>query len=392
MKLAVTLMVRDEADIIQQWLDYHVAQGVDLLVITDNGSEDGTREVLEAFAASGRVEVDLRHDPVHRKQQSTTVTRMAREAFTQHGADWVVNADADEFLMPKDRSLSLHDVFTRLDPDVNAFVVPVVNMVGRMAKRGAGIDRLVWRDERSPEELRAVGLLAQPSGNAIHVGNAEVSVVQGNHLVTMPNHRAPDEALALEVLHLPWRSWAQYEHRVEIAGRAYASNPDLVPSPNHHGMRDYRRLGQGILPAYYALRHISDADAEHGGFRRDESLVDYFASIGKPVGSYGGDTVMPRAEAARLTAIGRALSARDVLVEDTAAELAAATENVRLMSNTVQHLNASVQHQQERIAALEALANARERELTLMRARRVVRVADRAGDLARRVRTRLQGS
>jgi hypothetical protein len=390
MKLAVTLMVRDEADIIQQWLDYHVAQGIDLLVVTDNGSEDGTREVLEAFAASGQIEVDLRHDPVHRKQQSTVVTRMAREAFTEHGADWVVNADADEFLMAKDRTLTLHDVFERMDPAVNAFVVPVVNMVGRMAERGAGIDRLVWRDERSPEELRAVGLIAQPSGNAIHVGNAEVSVVQGNHLVTMPNNATPDEALALEVLHLPWRSWAQYEHRVEIAGRAYESNPELQPSPNHHGMRDYRRLHDGTLQAYYALRHISDTDAEQAGFRRDDSLVEFLASIGKPVDSYGEDTVMPQAEVDRLTQIGRALTTRDVLAAETAAELARATENVALMSNTVQHLNTTIQHQQERIAALESLANAREHELELMHARRVVRLADRAGDVARRVRTRLR--
>ncbi len=70
MTLAVTLMVRDEADIIPQWLDYHVVQGVDVFVITDNGSTDGTDGVLARFAERMDVVVDLRHDPVHRKQQS----------------------------------------------------------------------------------------------------------------------------------------------------------------------------------------------------------------------------------------------------------------------------------------------------------------------------------
>ena len=38
MILAITLMVRDEADVIPAWLDHHVAQGFDVFVITDNGS------------------------------------------------------------------------------------------------------------------------------------------------------------------------------------------------------------------------------------------------------------------------------------------------------------------------------------------------------------------
>lgn len=383
MKLAVTLMIRDEADIVQQWLDYHVAQGVDVFVITDNGSTDGTREVLEAFATSGRAEVDLRHDPVHRKQQSETVTRMAREAHTIHGADWVVNADADEFLMPRDRSLTLHDVFERMDPAVNAFVVPVVNMVGPLGERGAGLGRLVWRDERNAEQLHAVGLIAQPSGNAIHVGDPDVAVVQGNHLVTLPNGGAPAEELALEVYHFPWRSWEQYEHRVDIAGRAYEANPDLRPSPNHHGMRDYRRLLQGILLPYYAMRHVTDAEAEAGPFTRDDAVPAFFAGIGKPVAGYGEDVAVPEPQARQLSAIGRGLLERDDTIIALTAERDRALENIALMTETVHHMQA-------RITDVELLANQREHALQQMQERRVVRAADRAGAVARRVRARLR--
>ncbi|PZF64444.1 glycosyltransferase family 2 protein [Curtobacterium sp. MCBD17_013] len=382
MKLAVTLMVRDEADVIRPWLDHHLAQGVDVFVITDNGSVDGTREALEAFAASGVAEVDLRHDPVHRKQQSETVTRMAREAHTLHGADWVVNADADEFLFAKDRSLTLHEVFERLDPAVNAFVVPVVNMVGPLARHGAGLSRLLWRDERSASELHAAGLISQPSGNAIHVGHPDVAVVQGNHLVTIPAGEAPAEDLALEVLHFPWRSWGQYEHRVEIAGRAYEANPDLNPSPNHHGMRDYRRLQEGVLLHYYALRHVTEAEAEAGPFTRDDSLVRSFADRGTPLAD-GEDEVVPEDEFVDLRRVGAALAARDAEVDRRETELGRVRENVRLLESTVQH-------QQLRIDAVEQLANHREAELQRMRARRVVRMADRAGDVARSVRSRIR--
>jgi len=382
MTLAVTLMVRDEADVVQQWLDHHVAQGVDVFVITDNGSVDGTTEVLTAFAAREDVVVDLRHDPVHRKQQSAVVTQMARDAYTVHHADWVVNADADEFLLPKDRSATLASVFAQLDPTVNAFVVPVVNMVGPLGESGAGLERLVWRDERSPEELRAVGLFAHPSGNAIHVGDAEVAVVQGNHLVTLPAGEAPPEELALEVLHFPWRSWKQYEHRVRIAGEAYTANPDHHPSPNHHGMRDYRRLQEGVLKAYFAVRHVSDEEAAAGHFRRDDSLVELFHAHGLPLSGPDEERSTPADVAAQLSRTGRALVARDVRVEDTDRALAAAQENVRL-------LEATVQQQHRRIQDVEALANQRERDLTAMRARRAVRWADKAGTAVRSARQRL---
>ena len=85
MRIAMTLMVRDEADVIEAMLRHHAGQGVDVFVITDNGSTDGTVDISESFARDH--DVDLRHDPVHRKQQSILVTGMARDAAIRHDAD-----------------------------------------------------------------------------------------------------------------------------------------------------------------------------------------------------------------------------------------------------------------------------------------------------------------
>lgn len=374
MTLAVTLMVRDEADIIPAWLDYHVAQGVDVFIITDNGSTDGTRELLETFAERSDVHVDLRHDPVHRKQQGQVVTAMARDAASVHAADWVINADADEFVMPKDRSLTLREVFERLDPEVGAFIVPVVNLVGRMARTGAGIERLHWRDERSPEQLAAIGLLAQPTPNTIHVADPDVTVAQGNHRASVAAGASVPEELELEVLHLPWRSWQQYEHRVEIAGRAYDANPDLTPSPNHHGMRDYRRLHEGVLRAYFALRFVTDTEARHGPFRREDALADFFRSIGGAPAA-GRESLVPSAEMASLVRFGHALISRDSAIGDADAARAEA----ELWKGTAEHERTRADH-------LQTLLIDREREIAAMRARRVVRLADRIGATARKVR------
>jgi len=379
MTLAVTLMIRDEADVLPAWLAHHVAQGVDVLVVTDNGSVDGSREILERFAADAPMVVDLRHDPVHKKQQSATVTAMARDAYAVHGADWVVNADADEFLVAVDRSLDLRTVFERLDPAVRAFVVPVVNMVGPMAESGPGLRRLVWRDERTDDELRRVGLLAHPSGNAIHVGDPDVAVVQGNHLVTVAAGDAPPAELALEVLHFPWRSWEQYAHRVEIAGRAYESNPDMVPSPNHHGMRDYRRLAAGTLRAYFAARLVgaSAGTAQQAHFTEDRTVADAGWSTDAPA-----DVLVDVDVATELAALGRGLVERDLEIARLSPLVEELTENKALLESTVQHM-------QERNVALELLASQRATSIDAYRARKVVRWADAAGETVRRVRNRL---
>ncbi|WP_267421252.1 glycosyltransferase family 2 protein, partial [Curtobacterium sp. GC_Cur_3] len=370
------------ADVIPAWLDHHVAQGFDVFVITDNGSEDGTTEILTAFAEREDVVVDLRHDPVHRKQQGTVVTGMARDAATVHHADWVVNADADEFLLPVDRSLTVRSVFEQLDPAIGAFTVPVVNLTGRLAESGAGLERLHWRDERPIEELRAAGLLAPPTTNAIHVGDPDVTVVQGNHQVSVANGGEVPDALALEVLHLPWRSWAQYAHRVEVSGRAYEANPDLTPSPRHHGMRDYRRLQEGVLQATFALRFVTDAEAEAGPFTRDDGIVDALRAAGSSALDTPAGPLVPVDEFDRLRALGRAIVRRDRRIE----ELEGLEDVVRQGEATANTLRATVQFERDRAEAALREVTARTADLTAMRARRVVRLADRAGDLARRIR------
>ena len=50
MRLVTTILVRDEIDIIRQHIEFHLRRGVDFVIATDNGSRDGTWEVLAEFA------------------------------------------------------------------------------------------------------------------------------------------------------------------------------------------------------------------------------------------------------------------------------------------------------------------------------------------------------
>ena len=61
MTVIMTLLARDEIDVVDSWLAFHLNAGVDLVIATDNLSRDGTTDVLEEYARSGHVHL-IRED------------------------------------------------------------------------------------------------------------------------------------------------------------------------------------------------------------------------------------------------------------------------------------------------------------------------------------------
>lgn len=277
MTAVLTMMVRDEADIIAATIEHHLAQGIDHILVTDNDSVDGTREILAEYAAVAPLTVF--DDPEHRKQQGAVVTRMARLAHDSLGADWVINGDADEFVVPLDPARTLRDVLDEMPRSLGAFPVPVTNLVGRMARRGSGLRRLVHRDHRTDAQLTAAGLIAHPTQNTIHVGCSDVEVAQGNHFTSIEQVGEVPAELGIEVLHLPWRSIAQLLRKTENMGRGYDASPGLHPSPKHHGMRDWRRMQGGALEHFLALRSPTGSELEGAGFTLDTRLLEMVEAL-----------------------------------------------------------------------------------------------------------------
>ena len=93
MKIFGVSVVRDEADIIGTTIRYHLALGLDRILVIDNGSSDGTDEVLQELAKDQRVQWTREEGPCC---QAEMTTQLAREACAA-GASWIVPFDADEF-------------------------------------------------------------------------------------------------------------------------------------------------------------------------------------------------------------------------------------------------------------------------------------------------------
>jgi glycosyltransferase involved in cell wall biosynthesis len=93
MKIGLTLLCKDEIDIIKQWIDYHIFR-FDYTIIQDNGSTDGTLEYLRSIQSDTVFIISI---PEQTYKQSEWVYAMDC-TLRNLECVWAVNADADEFL------------------------------------------------------------------------------------------------------------------------------------------------------------------------------------------------------------------------------------------------------------------------------------------------------
>lgn len=248
-RIVMTLLVRDEQDVIAHNLRYHLARGVDHVLVMDNLSTDATVSLVAPFVAAGLV--TLLREPDDNYAQGKWVTRMAKMARNEFGADWVINSDADEFWWPREGDLrtTLNAVPSGVD-----IVVAQRHDLSPVAGEQPFYDRMIWREVHSTNLL---GRALPPK--VCHRASADVLVHQGNHDVDgMTGSRLDDGHI--EILHVPLRSYAQFRRKITLGSAAYSRNTELPA-----GIGDaWRQMGvvaeQGRLEQVYRSRELNEAD------------------------------------------------------------------------------------------------------------------------------------
>ena len=256
MTLVMTLLARDEIDVVDSWLAFHLNAGADLVIATDNRSQDGTTEVLEGYARSGQVH--LIREPGEDLRQDEWVTRMARLAATKFGADWVINSDADEFWWP--RGASLAEVLDAVPPrygTVGAFLRVFCPRPGE----GQFAERMTVRFS-ALAPINDPASLYKPIRKIVHRGHPEIRVTRGNHALVDSPFAPLRGWFPIECFHFPLRSEAQTAHKAELQGEAFAKHIARPPTAYHADM--YAALRSGRIGEYYEALVVSDEEVERG--------------------------------------------------------------------------------------------------------------------------------
>lgn len=114
-KLVMTLLVKNEIDVIEANIRTHAMLGVKAFAVMDNGSTDGTREKLDELSREYEILIIDRPDQTYR--QAAWMAELAETAAEKLGADRVISNDADEFWIP-DAGQRLDDVIGRYENPV----------------------------------------------------------------------------------------------------------------------------------------------------------------------------------------------------------------------------------------------------------------------------------
>ena len=246
MMLVLTLLCRDEADILESMLRFHLAQGVDRIIATDNGSVDGSLEILQRFERRGQL--TLLQESEHTHDQAVWVTRMARMAADM-GADWVINSDADEFWWPHQGDLKTS--LEQLPASTEGLLVDRTNFLPPVRNNR---DKRPFYQRQTLRERVSRNSLGRPlPPKLIHRAHPEVEITDGNHGARVDGTPITTiENASIEILHVPIRSYNQLERKIRQGAEALERNKRVSQGIGDSWRKIYaNHLRRGTLPAYY---------------------------------------------------------------------------------------------------------------------------------------------
>jgi len=243
--ITMLMLVRDEIDIIEQNINFHLRFGIENFVVTDNGSVDGTRDILADFKRRLGKSIVIIDDAEPAHHQAVRVDRMIQVAKKEFRPRWIISSDADEFWYP---------VSGRYDSELD----------GRQNILYCYWHNFLPRPNTPWQEFINVGEMPGYHGHTSKLfclARGLMGMYRGNHESrSIPRITARSENI--RVYHYPVRSYEQFERKVVQGHRASlkAADPE---SANWHWREYYEAWENGQLAQVYeelALRNLIAQD------------------------------------------------------------------------------------------------------------------------------------
>jgi glycosyltransferase involved in cell wall biosynthesis len=292
--LVLLMKTKNDAEIIKPNIEYHKSVGVDAFVIMDDGSTDGTREILGDLSKDGNIL--LFDNPVTTKfnLSSLEYMDMAEMAVNEFGADWIIGCDQDEFWVPK-RTNSL-----KKEIDDRHVVVSCKRYNMMPTHRYLHDQDIPFYENtfkvRKPyenKEYRESYLLKKPEPVypvlMIEILHKVICRTKDLINIGIGKHHAEHESGtkgqtdSIEILHFPIRSFEQFKKKVMSYANYFENNPDTPKNVAWHAKRWCDRLHEGSLEREYRKLILTQEqidDFMSSGILEEDKTISTFMTQG----------------------------------------------------------------------------------------------------------------
>lgn len=216
MRLVGVSMVKNEIDIIEYFVRHNLKY-LDALLIIDNGSVDGTRELLSKLMSEEKLPIAIYDDPEMGYFQSEKMTKIV--CITDHffQSDFILILDADEFIMTSSRE-ELESAMSKLPPETIGRVKwqTYVLTTEDQTTNANIFERITHRRVQENPQYHKVIIPKNFSKDADNI------VAQGNHYVKNKKRQLPHQLIPeLMIAHYPVRSQKQLRLKILLGWLAY---------------------------------------------------------------------------------------------------------------------------------------------------------------------------
>jgi len=231
--LSIVVMIKNEAEYITEWLEYHKLVGVDKFIIYDNNSEDNIKSVLQPYIDAGVVDYIFypkTQADFEKKGKKTEYWAFQAYAYNdaikkyRNKSKWIGFIDIDEFIVPV-KNEKIIDVINDIKSNVmkrKAFVGLAVNWVTygfsghREKPKGLIIENYI-KNEGIHEEFKSIvnprTVILYQVHAAFHFFYIEVVNEQGKK--SQKPNISQSSIDKIRINHYFTRSYEEYIHKIK---------------------------------------------------------------------------------------------------------------------------------------------------------------------------------